>query len=277
MNFPELSFVKFAAAAAVTEPTTVGESIERSCMAYGMLGALAAAKKEAGVLTEDDQKLIDKVARVCRNTYKFGRLLKNATAMLNGNDALQRTIAELAYGAMSSKVAYSRLVQIGMFDRAFGSLDETRLNAVAEKMAALSNTEKLLKIADEVGPDGGIDDDGDDDEEMTRAMQERMARRNTSHENQEEDEGEEEAPGAEAGAGGEMDLENIPPDVLAALLQQLNSSNYDSLQEGMGMAEGGESDTSEVARQLAQLGMTEEQPDSIAPILAALAMSGQHA
>jgi len=267
MNFPELSFVKFAAAAAIAEPTTVGQSIERSCLAYGMLGSLATAKKEAGLLTEEDQHLVDKVERVCRNTNKFAKLLKNATKMLNGDDALRRTLSDLSYGAISSKVAYTRLVPISLFDREFGSLDETRINEVAEKMASLSNTEKLLKIADEVGPEAGIDSDEDDDEEMTRAIQERMAKRNVSHENTEEDE--------EEGMEGDDDVGEIPPDVLAQLLQQLNSSHFDPLQEGMGMGEGGESDTSEVARQLAQLGMSDEQPDSIAPILAALAMAGK--
>ena len=289
MKFPELRFVKFAAAAAVTEPATLGESVERSCMAFGMIGGLAAAKKEAGVLTDDDQMLVDKIARVCRNTYKFAKLLKNATNMLNGQDALHRTLSELSFGAMSSKVAYTQMIPLRMFDRAFESLDQAKIDEVTEKIASLSDTEKLLKIADfmQDGEGGGAGDDlGEDGEDMEEEMRKRMRKEKPMRESEEEEEeneqmmepGEEEGMEGLEGMSGEEDpAGQIPPDVLAQLLQQMNSSTFEPLNEGMETGEGGENDMSEVARQLAQMGIGGEQAESIAPILASLAMAGQHA
>lgn len=273
MKFPELRFVKFAAAAAVTEPDTVGESIERSCMAFGMLGAIGLAKKEAGLLTEDDQRLIDKVARVCRNTYKFAKVLNNSMKFLDGDEAIHRTLSDLAYGAMSSKVAYARTIPLGKFDRIFENIDSDN---VAEKLASLSNTSKLLKIADAMQE--GVDDLDDSGEDIENQMASRMRKKEEKpdEEDEEDEEGEEE--GEEMGMeGGDATGGTIPPDVLSQLLQRLHSSYYEPLNEGMEMGGGQETDTSEVARLLAQMGAGEEQPDSIAPILAALSMAGQHA
>lgn len=269
MKFPDLRFVKFAAAAAVTEPGTLGESIERSCMAFGMLGGLALAKKEAGMLTEEDQKMIDKVARVCRNTYKFAKVLKNSMQFLDGEEARHRTLSDLAFEAMSSKVAYANTISVKMFDRIFGEMDTEK---VAEKISSMSDTAKLLKIADMMQEQ--MEDTDDEGEDMERQMSKRMRKDEDDDDEDEEDEDEEMA--AMEG-GDEMGGETIPPDVLSQLLQQLHSSYYEPLNEGMGMGEGQESDTSEVARLLAQMGAGEEQPDSIAPILAALSMAGQHA
>ncbi len=267
--FPELSMMKFAAVAAITEPTTVGESIERSCLAFGTLGAMALAKKEAGLLTEADSKLIRKVAKVCRNTNKFARVLKNATDHMDGNDALHSTISDLAYEIMSSKVAYKQAMPMALFTREFGSLTEERLEEISGKFASLCNVDRLAKIADIVGDDSvDMEDTDDEGEDIERQMRERMKKDKEQEQDVEEDEDME-------GAG---ELEGtIPPDVLAELLQRLNSSYFEPLNEGMGMEQGEESDTSEVARQLSQLGMGGEQPDSIAPILAALAHSGQNA
>lgn len=267
--FPELSMLKFAAAAAIAEPTTVGESIERSCLAFGMLGSLALAKKEAGLLTDADRKMISKVARVCRNTNKFAKVLKNATNHMDGELVLRRTLADLVYDNMSSKVASRADSHRALFMKEFNALTPERVEEVASKLASLTNVDLLLKIADIVGDDGADMDDTDDDgEDVEKQMAARMKQDEEEDDDDEDDEDME-------GAG---DIEgNIPPDVLAELLQRLNSSHFQPLNDGVGMEQGQESDTAEVARQLAQMGMGDEQPSSIAPILAALAMSGQHA
>lgn len=270
MKFPELRFVKFAAASAITEPETVGESVERSCLAFGMLGSLALAKKEAGALSKEDQRVMDKVARVCRNTHKFAKVLRNSMKFLDGEEALHRTLSELSFGAMSSKVAYTKMIPVHLFDREFESLDMEKVNRVATKLASMANTEKLLKIAD-IMEDGGVDDLDDEGEDIEQQMKNRMR---SEEDEEEEDEEEEQEEGMESAD----DIgQTIPPDLLSQLLQQLHSSYYEPLNEGMGMAEGEESDTAEVARMLAQLGAGDEQPDSIAPILASLSMAGQNA
>lgn len=242
MKYLDLDMTKVAAAFAVDEPETLSDSVAHSSLITGMMFGLAAGKKEAGLLSDDDRRVVGIVEGVCKAAARLRKTLNEKTAGYDPDEAVETVSKDLFQDIMSDKVAYTKVGSLALLDYYFDKTD----TAFCEKVA--SDFEALFKEAD--GDEEGETQDGegiaDDGQDLEAGMSERMNKNKPRMTKMPSNE-------AHLEAGGDMDQTNsgiVGEDALAEALRRVNATTYNPIDDALEAQGGEENELAEVMRLL---------------------------